>query len=75
MRDFLRGTLGTLLQILLGILGAILFVWGGMSCMFGSVSESRGLVGGGSFLVFLGVLCFCSIVGIRYWLGSIHRLR
>jgi len=68
MKDFLRGTLGTLLQIVLGLLGGGLVLFGGLSCVVGSKA-------GGSLLVILGILCFCAVVGIRYWLGSIIRPR
>jgi len=65
MRDFLRGTLGILLQVVLTILGIGLL---GLSCLGGSS-------GGGIILIILGILCFCAVGGIRYWLGHIARIR
>ena len=65
MRDFLRGTLGTLLQVVLTIMGIVLL---GFSCATGSQS---------GFIVFivLGIVCLSAAAGIRYWLGTIHRHR
>lgn len=67
MRDFLKGTLGVFLQIILVILGIGLLATGLMSC--GNL-----MVAGGLLLV-LGILCFCAVAGIRYWLGHIVRIR
>ena len=68
MRDFLRGTLGILAQVALGIIGLILFISSLVSC------GSSHTTAGGVYL-FLGILCWCAISGIRYWLGHIVRMR
>jgi len=65
MADFLRGTLGVLLQIVLTVAGISLL---GLSCVPGS--EARSIV-----FIILGVVCFCAVAGVRYWLGTIHRHR
>jgi hypothetical protein len=64
MKDFLRGTFGVFAQIVLIILGIVLI---GVSCVAGS--------GVGILLLVLGILCFCAVAGIRYWLGHIVRMR
>jgi hypothetical protein len=66
MRDFLKGTLGVFLQIILVILGIGLLVTGLLSC-------GSSMIGGGLLLV-LGILCLCAVGGIRYWLGHISEL-
>ena len=61
MRDFLRGTIGKLLQVVLTILGFVfLFV---------------GIFSGSIITVVVGILCWCIAFGIRYWLGQIFRHR
>jgi len=69
MKDFLRGTLGMLLQVVLNIAGLLLVGIGCVSCMFGEAS------GPGVVCAILGVLCFCAAFGIKYWLGHVARLR
>jgi len=65
MKDFLRGTLGVFAQIVLLMLGIGLLV---TSCVAGS--------GAGSIaMLVLGILCFCAVADIRYWLGHIVRMR
>lgn len=61
MGDFLRGTIGRLLQIVFVLLGLVL--------VFG------GLFGGSGLAVVFGVVCWCAAFGIRYWLGHIIRQR
>ncbi len=61
MKDFLRGTIGTLLQFGLAILGLLLLV---VAIFLGSW-----------VCLLLAILCFSAVAGIRYWLGSIVRLR
>jgi drug/metabolite transporter superfamily protein YnfA len=68
MRDFLKGTLGILAQVALGILGLIFFISGFVSC-----GTSHTTAGG--VYIFLSILCWCAIGGIRYWLGHIVRMR
>jgi hypothetical protein len=72
MRDFLRGTFGKLLQILLLIIGSIFMLFGFTSCVF-----SGGGGKGVAVVVFyiLGILCYCASYGIKYWLGTIYRHR
>jgi len=65
MRDFLRGTMGCALQIVLFILGIVLI---GASCV-------ASLGAGNIVFLVLGILCFCAVAGIRYWLGNIFRIR
>jgi len=67
MRDFLRGTFGMLLQIVLTVLGLFFLA---ASCVGVVFSPGAGAVG-----VVLGILCLCAAFGIRYWLGTIHRHR
>jgi hypothetical protein len=68
MRDFLRGTLGILAQVVLSIIGLIFLVASLVSC-----GSSHTAVG--SLFFFFGILCWCAIGGIRYWLGHIVRMR
>ena len=68
MKDFLRGTIGRFMQIVLAFIGVILFIAGFVSCAAGSA------VGSGICIV-LAILCFSAIAGIRYWLGNIVRMR
>lgn len=63
--DFLRGTLGVLLQIVLTVAGIVLL---GFSCVPGS--EARSIA-----FIILGIVCFSAVAGVRYWLGTIHRHR
>lgn len=63
MGDFLRGTFGIFLQVILFLLGMALV---GVSCVAGPT---------GPLWLVLGVLCFCATGGIRYWLGHIVRPR
>jgi len=65
MADFLRGTLGVLLQIVLAIAGIALI---GLACV--PSSEARSI----AFMI-LGIVCFSAVAGVRYWLGTIHRHR
>ena len=67
MRDFLKGTLGTVLQVVLVFLGVVLL---GASCVAGVYSSAMGIV-----CLVLSILCFCTVAGIRYWLGHIVRMR
>ena len=65
MKDFLRGTVGCALQIVLFVAGCFLIAYSGNT---GSgVSQN--------LLIVLGILCFCTVFGIRYWLGNIFRIR
>jgi len=68
MGEFLKGTMGVFLQIILLILGIVLFIASFVSC------GNDSMVTGGILLV-LGILCFCAMVGIRYWLGHIVRMK
>jgi len=68
MKDFLKGTLGTLLQVVFLIAG-----FGFMAASFGSCTE--GHTGWGAFYLFVGIILWCGIAGIRYALGHIFRLR
>ena len=61
MRDFLRGTIGKVLQVILVVLG-IMFVVGG-------------IFAGSIVTVVIGILCWCIAFGIRYWLGHIIRYK
>jgi len=65
MRDFLRGTMGCALQIVLFVAGCFLIAYGADR----ESDVARNL------MIVLGILCFCAIGGIRYWLGSIFRIR
>lgn len=68
MEDFIKGTLGKFLQLVFSLGGFVLLVLGLISCAAGSG------VGGGIFIL-LGILCFCAVFGVRYWLGHIMRIR
>jgi Kef-type K+ transport system membrane component KefB len=70
MNDFLRGTLGRLVQIVLAIIGILFLFISVMSCSF---SSQHGSIVMGWIFFILGILCFCAIYGIRYWLGTIIR--
>jgi amino acid transporter len=65
MKDFLRGTAGCVIQVVLFVLG-LAFLAG--SCV--ATSET-----GTVLSIVLGILCFCAVGGIRYWLGNIFRIR
>ena len=65
MKDFLRGTMGCFLQVVLFVLGIVLI---GASCV-------AGLGAGNILFLVLGILCFCAVAGIRYSLGNIFRIR
>jgi hypothetical protein len=65
MRDFLRGTMGCALQIVLFVAGFSLI----------GVGAGRGFDAFGKLLLVLGILCLCAVFGIRYALGSIFRIR
>ena len=65
MKDFLRGTLGVLAQVVLLMLGIVLLIGG---CVAGSGAASIAML-------ILGILCLCAVAGIRYWLGHIVRMR
>jgi hypothetical protein len=60
MKDFLRGTFGMYLQIMLITLGVL-------SIVAGCVAGQRV---GNIVLPVLGILCFGAVAGIRHWLGQ-----
>ncbi len=68
MGDFLKGTIGRFLQIILAIAGFILIIASFVSCG----NEHTGV---GTFYLILAILCWSAIFGIRYWLGHIFRQR
>jgi len=68
MKDFLRGTIGRLLQIILGIAGLIFIISSFVSC-------GNEHTGTGTLYLVLGILCLSAVFGIRYWLGHIFRQR
>jgi hypothetical protein len=65
MRDFLRGTMGCALQIVLFVAGCFLIAYG----------ADRDSDVARNLMIVLGILCFCAVGGIRYWLGNIFRIR
>ena len=65
MKDFLRGTMGCALQIVLFVAGCFLIAY----------SVDRGSDISRNLMIVLGILCFCAVFGIRYWLGNIFRIR
>ena len=65
MKDFLRGTMGCALQIVLFVVGCFLIAY----------SVDTGSDVSQNLLIVLGILCFCAVTGIRYWLGNIFRIR
>lgn len=65
MKDFLRGTMGCALQIVLVVAGCFLIAY----------SVDTGSAISQTLLIVLGILCFCAVAGIRYWLGNILRIR
>jgi len=68
MRDFLRGTIGMFLQIILGIAGLVLIISSFVSC----ANEHTGT---GTLYLILAILCWSAAFGIRYWLGHVSRQR
>lgn len=68
MGDFLRGTIGRFLQIILVIAGIILIISSFVSCG----NENTGT---GTLYLILAILCWSAVFGIRYWLGHILRHR
>jgi len=68
MKDFLAGTFGKFLQLVLSVLGLVFLIVGFVSCASENVTI-------GAILFLLGILCFCAVFGVRYWLGHIMRLR
>ena len=71
MEDFLKGTLGRLLQIIFSALSVILIFAGIGSCSVGGTGQTIG----GWILFILGIVFGCAVFGIRYWLGHIIRPR
>jgi len=65
MKDFLRGTMGCALQIVLVVAGISLI----------GLAADHDFDAVGKLFMVLGILCFCTVVGIRYSLGSIFRIR
>lgn len=65
MKDFLRGTAGCFLQVVLFAAGCFLIAYSGDT---GSGVSQK-------LLIVLGILCFCAVAGIRYSLGNIFRIR
>jgi len=72
MRDFLIGTLGKFLQIILG-LASIGFIFAGLLSCGAAVTTGDKVIMG--VLLLVGILCGCGVFGIRYWLGHIVRIR
>ena len=68
MKDFLKGTIGCFLQIILVIAGIILTISSFVSCG----NEDTGV---GTLYLILAFLCWSAVFGIRYWLGHILRHR
>ncbi len=68
MKDFLRGMIGRLLQIVLGLASFICFIAGFVSC-------GNQHVGTGSVLIVVAILCLSAIFRIRYWLGHVVRMK
>ena len=68
MRDFIRGTLG--------MLGQIFFLLLSVGLLLGSIGA---FIGENAFLgivlIILGIVSWCAIFGVRYWLGHVTRLR
>ena len=65
MKDFLRGTMGCALQIVLVVAGVSLI----------GLAAERGFDAVGNLFLVVGILCFCAVAGIRYALGNIFRIR
>jgi uncharacterized membrane-anchored protein len=59
VKDFLRGTLGLLLQWALGIVGVVLLIFSAMSTRVSSNSN---------VYLILAIICFASIGGLKYYL-------
>lgn len=65
MRDFLRGTMGCALQVVLFVAAVSLI----------GLAADHNFDAVGKLFPVLGILCFCAIAGIRYALGNIFRIR
>ncbi len=65
MKDFLRGTAGCALQIVLFVAGVSLI----------GLAADHDFDAVGKLFLVLGILCFCAMAGIRYSLGNIFRIR
>jgi hypothetical protein len=65
MKDFLRGTMGCALQIVLVVAGVSLI----------GLAAHHDFDALGKLFMVLGILCFCAVAGIRYSLGNIFRMR
>jgi uncharacterized membrane protein len=65
IKDFLRGTMGCALQIVL-VVAAVSLIGLAADHNFDAV---------GKFFLVLGILCSCAVAGIRYSLGNIFRIR
>lgn len=65
MKDFFRGTMGCALQIVLVVAGVSLI----------GFAADHDFDAVGKLFMVLGILCFCAVVGIRYSLGNIFRIR
>jgi hypothetical protein len=65
MKDFLRGTMGCALQIVLVVAGVSLI----------GLAADHDFDAVGKLFMVLGILCFCAVAGIRYSLGNIFRMR
>jgi len=65
MKDFLRGTMGCFLQIVLFVAAISLI----------ALAAEHGFDAVGNLFLVLGILCFCAVAGIRYALGNIFRIR
>jgi 1,4-dihydroxy-2-naphthoate octaprenyltransferase len=61
MRDFIAGTLGTLLRVVFVLIGIVLII--------------SGLASDKILWAILGVIFLCMAAGIKYALGSIFRIR
>ncbi len=68
MKDFLKGTMGCFLQIILVIASIILTISSFVSC-------GNEDIGVGTLYLILAILCWSAVFGIRYWLGHILRHR
>jgi uncharacterized membrane protein len=65
MRDFLKGTMGCALQVVLFVAAVSLI----------GLAANHNFDAIGKLFLVLGILCFCAIAGIRYALGNILRIR
>ncbi|MFA6612470.1 MAG: hypothetical protein WCS64_02705 [Dehalococcoidales bacterium] len=66
--DFLRGTFGCMMQLVLVGLALLFGTLGFVSC----ASDNSGI---GGIFIFLSILCLAAEFGIRYALGNINRIR